>query len=389
MKKIITALLNEQLNKKLNTKEIQVISEDIQYQEALLEILERNSNIDFLLLNYNIPGEEDIFKLIEKIKQINFKIKIIIFLDKKDEEIKNKLFSKGVYYIFIDGEIETEKIIELIIDENIENQEIKEEIENLRKIIIENNLIKNNEKKPIKNIIKFKKEKKQEIIKKENKIISIAGSYGAGKSIFSSIISKEISKKGKKVLLIDFDILNSSIHTIFGVKKYLKNNEIINKKYKNLHLMCGVDLIFNSKNKIDDKKLKELFNKLRKDYDCIIIDNSAECFFKYTKIILENSDKIIFLIEPNLIEIKKSKNLLNIYLKEWNIQKDKIHIIFNKINEKIIRKKMLKNIFENIDIIGKINYDKNYNKIINNNMNEIYFLKNRKEEYKKIVEAIL
>ena len=64
----------------------------------------------------------------------------------------------------------------------------------------------------------------------------------------------------------------------------------------------------------------------------IIIDNSSECFFEYTKEILNKSDDIFFLVEPNIIELKKSRNLLDIYINKWKIKKEKINIIFNKIN---------------------------------------------------------
>ncbi|MBR3133668.1 MAG: hypothetical protein IKG42_06410 [Clostridia bacterium] len=157
MKKIITAVLNQELNNELNSDNICVLEDDIQYQEAVLEILENNNYIDFLLLNYNIPGEYDIFKFIEKIKEINYKIKIIIFIDKKDENKKNKLYSKGIFYIFTDGEININKLKNLIIKENNESQEIKDEIENLKNIILENKFNKKNEKNLIKKIIKILK----------------------------------------------------------------------------------------------------------------------------------------------------------------------------------------------------------------------------------------
>ena len=157
MKRVITAVLNQDFNSKLNSENICVLSDDIQYQEGLIEIIENNKNIDFLLLNYDIPGENDILYLIEKIKEINYRIKIIIFINKKDEDKKNKLYSKGIFYIFIDGEININKLKNLIIKEDNDSQEIKDEIEKLKKLIIENNFNKKNEKNLIKKIIKILK----------------------------------------------------------------------------------------------------------------------------------------------------------------------------------------------------------------------------------------
>ena len=79
MKKIITAMGNENLNQKLKKENIfEIVTEDIQYQEGILE-LTRDLVFDFLILNELLPGNMDIKKLIEKIKLNNPNIKIIYF----------------------------------------------------------------------------------------------------------------------------------------------------------------------------------------------------------------------------------------------------------------------------------------------------------------------
>ena len=78
----------------------------------------------------------------------------------------------------------------------------------------------------------------------KNKIISIVGTNGIGKSIFSSILAKLIINK--KILLIDFDIFNQSINSIFNVKRVNKNNSNNTnlKVNKNIDLLCAVDFLF-------------------------------------------------------------------------------------------------------------------------------------------------
>ena len=70
---------------------------------------------------------------------------------------------------------------------------------------------------------------------------------------------------------------------------------------------CSMDQLVKGKISNDIKSEKN-------NYDLIIIDTTSECFFDYTKEILEKSDIIIFLAQANLIELKKSKNLLDIYI---------------------------------------------------------------------------
>jgi len=123
----------------------------------------------------------------------------------------------------------------------------------------------------------------------------------------------------------------------------------------------------------------------------MLIDTSSECIFDYTQCLVQNSDKSIFLIEANLLEVKKAKRLLEIYLENWNIKKEKINIVFNKYNFNSINLNILKNIFNEIKIIGKINFNKNYNLIINKNnkiKNKLINLKIRKE-YLKIINKII
>ena len=98
----------------------------------------------------------------EKIKLINNNINIIIILENKKEELENILIAKGVYKILYNNEVEIKDFNNLI-NKNNENEELKKEINNLKKLIIEDqkrDIYFNKNKRKI-NIIK-------DIIKKEN-----------------------------------------------------------------------------------------------------------------------------------------------------------------------------------------------------------------------------
>ena len=80
-------------------------------------------------------------------------------------------------------------------------------------------------------------------------------------------------------------------------------------------------------------------------------------------------------------------NILKIYKEEWNIDNNKINILFNKFNKNSIDINILKIIFSEYNIIGKIDINNKYNLIINKNANKID--KNIKKEYLKIIEKYL
>jgi len=389
---IITALKNPNINKKIKEKtSFNIIGNDIQYQEGIIEMLGKNGEIDLIIISELLPGEYSFRDLINKIKQINNKIDIIPILKEKNEEINNYLISKGIFNVFFNNELTIEELIKIINEKNNIKKEIEinEEIKKLKKIILE----KNN-KKIKNNLLKYLKNKTKKInnIKNNKKIISVIGTGGVGKSSFCTIFAKLI--KNKKILIIDFDILNSSINSIFGTKKYPKkfkeNNakigldKLIIKVDKNINILCATKFLVDENYKKTKEEFSNELNKLKDKYDLIIIDNSSECFFEYTKEILKKSDLILFLVEPNLIELKKSKNLLNIYINKWKIKKEKINIIFNKININSIDNKILKTLFSDFNILGKIKININYNLIINKSFK--FINKKIKNDYLKIIK---
>ena len=89
MQIVVTAIGKPELHEELKQlKEIQIIGKDIQYPEGILEIIEKENNIQFIILSEIIFGELEIKKYIQKIKKINSKIKIIILLKNKKIELE-------------------------------------------------------------------------------------------------------------------------------------------------------------------------------------------------------------------------------------------------------------------------------------------------------------
>lgn len=282
---ILTAINNEKIFKELK-KRTKIIYNDIQYKEGILEILEKNKNIDFIIINENLSGQIKIEELIKKIKKINDKVNILIILKKKNLIKEEYLIKNKIKYIYTEN-LSTEKILEKI----------------------------------------FKK----------NKIIGIFGNHGSGKTVTATILIELIKKyKNKKIIII---------------KDY--------KKEKN--------------------KIINMINKIKNKYDYIFIDIQSLNNYKFYEQIL---DENILILNSNIIEINKIKKIiLN--------NKTNIKIILNNYNENSISEKILKNIFKNkIKVIEKLENNKNYNLIINNNFNIKYLDNKTKEKFLKIFENI-
>lgn len=382
IKKVITATGNENLSNVLKKNNINVLCPDIQYKEGILEYLEKNIKIDYIVLNEELDGLITIEELIKEIRKINENIKILI--------ISSKTYNEEKIIKIINNNKIQKKEIEKIKEEN--NYKINKD--NTKKKINSQNSIFNQKTLPINNFFYSNNTSSNE----NKEIICILGPNGIGKSVFSILFAQ--SMKNKKSIIIDFDILNKSLHTLLGVKRYeekikkgISKNDLINhnqsfeeyiiKNNTKIDLLSGMNLIFDSKYKLSYKKIKNIIEKLKENYDLIIFDTSAESFLDYTREIINLSNQVIFISGANLLEIKKSEKLLEIYNKEWGIRKNKINIVFNKCTNKSIDESVLKEIFNKYNILGKIQLNDYYDLLINKNMTQKSKLQKEIEKIKK------
>lgn len=396
MKKIITALGNEFINNELKKeKNINIILNDIQYKEGIIEILEEQSEIDYIILNNKLQGEIKIEDLIKQIYIINKNIKLIISIENNEKEIEEYLKYKNIYkiiYLDKNNEINIKKIIEIINNENNDlikiNEKNKNEIKKEKikpkninnKIFLIKKLIKNIINNYLIKILKINKINSKKLFqnKIKNKTICITGPPEVGKTIISINLAKINIYKNNKILIIDTDFFNNSISLILSIKNNLKinNNNIDNifEFFNIIKINKKMDLLILKKEKLQENnklifinKILENINLLKEIYNLIIIDTNCSKEINYLKNIVEISDECLFITDTNLLEINKSIKLLDIFINQLNIKINKIKIIFNKYNSESINFNLLKNIFNEFNIIGKLNYRKIYNKLINKN----------------------
>ena len=353
MIKILTAIGDPFLNTQIKKEnDFEVIGKDILYKEAILEMLNKNSNIDVIIISELLEGQIDTYEMLKEINRINSKIKIINFLEKNNFNFENLSKKEKNIIIIYNQNINIQEFIfkvkKIIKDEKLEyqnkkilknNNEFKKEnlsVKNfftLRKILNKNKLLKNELIKNLK--IKFINKCRNKLIKNnkknlynnyKNNIYCFTGSSGVGKTINLIIFSNFF--KEKKILLIDLNLKKQDIHTILGIKKY---PTIINKYHKIKYYK-----ISNKKYNIKIKNFniisfKKIINKIKKEN-------------KYGKIFLEEKDldKIIkiflFKINKNISFFSGINYLLKLEIK-------------NEENIKIILEKIIINLKNNYDYI--------------------------------------
>ena len=387
MKKIITAVNNPNLNEELKKEnEVEILFKDIQYKEGILEILENKKlKIDYIIIDENLPGEIKLEKLIEKIIEKNEKIKIIITIKKEN---KNKI------------NLNNKKIIKIYYEKNINLEKLKKYNNNLEEINIRNNKIKINKKDKEKNIY-FK-----------TKIITILGERKVGKSVtIINLLDYIIQKMDKtvKTLIIELNEDSPSFYTLFGCEKFNKininedrrNKKISNikkysneQKYKQKYLSNRIieNLIIKINKNIDLISYNKLINfnfirNIEKKYNYLFIEIYSKKNKIINKKILNNSNKNILLIRPNLLEIKNAKKIIE---KNKLNKNNSLKILINNYNKNSIDENIIKNMLKENKIIGKINYEIEYEKIINTNLKNIKFLsKEYRNNLKRIINNLI
>lgn len=286
----------------------------------------------------------------------------------KFEVIENDIFYKEGILEFLE---ENKNIDILILYEKLSGE--INIIELIKKIKIIN------EKINLFFILENKNEEKEKILKKENI-----------KNVFfeDEININLIIEKIEKIKLNDNEKLIEEIN-------YLKN--IINKK--NEELIKYQKNIINKKNEkkliiiigLEDAGKTTILNNLKN-----IIENKNEYEFKeidlknYLEILKIKNEiyRIIFVIERRIEKIKINKKIINKLILENKINSEKINIIFNKINNYSVNKKISKNIYKKIKIIANIKLNNYPDYLINKKNN--YKVENKKLEkcYLKIIRRI-
>ncbi len=378
MKKVILAINNKKIIQKIKqNKEVEIIN-NVQYREGILEILDKEKNISKIYIEEKIPGIISIEKLIEKIKIINKKINIIIFLEKEELEKINKLKKLEIKNIYIKNK--------LIINE--------------KKKINNNKLLKNKKtNNKLNNKIKDKKiinKKTKEKNIKNNKIIFIYGNKKTGKTTIANLILIYLLKLNKKILLININkkIENNylkifSNYNIEEEKKIENKNNNKNKIYKFvIKINSNMTFLPIINQKIIYSEIKSFLLKCSKKYDYILVDSGNTGNYKIKQIIMQTSNVKIKVIDPNTLGIKDIEGNIETEKVEKQNNNISLHIIYNKYYFNSVSPLIFKNILKNFKNIHTIFYQKEFIKLsekIQKSKN-IKLKNNIKKKLEKILE---
>ncbi|QCW98775.1 polysaccharide biosynthesis tyrosine autokinase [Aggregatimonas sangjinii] len=165
---------------------------------------------------------------------------------------------------------------------------------------------------------------------------------GEGKSYVSANLAQTLAFSGKRVALVDMDLRNASLTTIFnleeeeGVSDFLSNKAVMNtivhkSDCEELYILpCG-EKTFASSELLASKKLEELFETLYDTFDYVVVDTPPISMVSDAAIINEFGDKTLIVVRhgytPKHVAKRIDENLNNKNFKNCNI-------VFNAVKQR-------------------------------------------------------
>lgn len=159
-----------------------------------------------------------------------------------------------------------------------------------------------------------------------NKVIMLTSfNVGSGKSFISINLAKALSLKGAKVLAIDFDLRHASLsnfakHTGVGITSYLSNiTDNIDECIQHNAVGEGLDLLPigiippNPSEILLSDKMKPMFDKLRDEYDYIILDCPPIEIVADANIIKDCTDVTLFVVRAGIMDRRILKDVEELY----------------------------------------------------------------------------
>ena len=363
MRKIILAINNRKIEDKIfnNIDNKNIELNILQYREAILEMLGKEKEVDSIFISESLPGIISIEELIKKIKIINNKVNLFLFLEKEDINKKNKLKKLGINNIYLIKKINIKNIINLLNNNLIKNKKIKNKINyfNKNKIKYFFSKIKINK---IINYKKFKIIKNKENNNKKNKIITVEGKRKSGKTTLINLLLIYLLQKNKKILLIN---LNKKIENnyFYLFKKYfykkknnyfkINNNFDKNNIFYNSEIKIKNNLIFlNNFNEIIKENnyydiLEYFYNYYIKKFDYILVDVGDTASFKIRNSLVKQSDKVLVVINDKRLGVQDIAELSNKIDSNKKDKEKSLHIVLNKYYFNSISKAIFKNLLKN------------------------------------------
>lgn len=191
-------------------------------------------------------------------------------------------------------------------------------------------------------------------------IVVTSGKGGVGKTTTSANVGTALALAGKRVVLIDTDIGLRNLDVVLGlenrivydivnvVEKTCKPNQamIKDKRFEGLYLIPAAQT--RDKTSVSPEQMKELCDKLKQDFDYVLIDCPAgiEQGFKNA---IAGADRAVVVTTPEVAAVRDADRIIG--LLEANEIAD-IRLIINRLRIDMVKKGDMMNVDDILEILA-------------------------------------
>lgn len=148
-----------------------------------------------------------------------------------------------------------------------------------------------------------------------------------GKTFISVNLAATFALSGRRVLLIGMDIRNPKFGEYIdvpslGLTNYLSSGEnniedyiVKHPGYENFFILPAGIVPPNPAELLMSKKIDQLFEKLKKEYDYIIVDTAPVSLVTDTLLVAKNADTFVYVMRANVLE-KRMLSIANTFYRE-------------------------------------------------------------------------
>ncbi|MBO6087508.1 septum site-determining protein MinD [bacterium] len=192
-------------------------------------------------------------------------------------------------------------------------------------------------------------------------IVITSGKGGVGKTTTNANIGTALARMGKKVVMIDTDLglrnldlllglENRIVYTIVDVVEErckLKQALVKDKKNPNLCLLAAAQT--RDKSAVTQEQLKEICEKLQKDYDFILVDCSAGIEQGFQNAVAGASEAIV-VTTPEMSAVRDADRIIGLLEAKEEIKSYKL--LLNRVRPNLIKSNDMMSVEDVVEILS-------------------------------------